>query len=392
MRRSTIVAVMLALLGVALAVAGIAMSVASGASTDPVSDVLYGLNPVVAAIVAVPIIIRRPRNPIGWLMLAIGLNIAVESAASAYSAAAFAANRAGGLGVAAAWLGQWAWAPPSGELALLLLLFPDGHLPSPRWKIVAYAAVLAPLVVSVLVALQPGPIAGLTNAVDNPLGLEAMRPLGILWTALFPLVPATVLAAAGSLVVRFRRADGVERLQLKWLTFASAIGAVFFVTNDLGLLAPLGAVGQDVGQAGLYGIPVAIGIAVLRHRLYDIDVIINRALVYGVTTAGIAFAFFAGIVVLQALLRPVTSGSELAVAASTLISFALFQPFRRRVRETVDRRFYRSRYDAARTLDAFSMQLRDQVDLDSVRSDLVDAVERTVRPAHASLWLRGTGR
>ena len=131
-----------------------------------------------------------------------------------------------------------------------------------------------------------------------------------------------------------------------------------------------------------------MGIAVLRYRLYDIDVILNRAIVYGATTAGIAAAFFAGIVVLQAVLRPITSGSELAVAASTLVSLALFQPLRRRVQETVDRRFYRSRYDAARTLDAFSARLRDEVALDNVRADLLNAVLETVQPAHASVWIR----
>jgi hypothetical protein len=140
--------------------------------------------------------------------------------------------------------------------------------------------------------------------------------------------------------------------------------------------------------AAFMTMPVAIGIAILRYRLYDIDVLINRALVYGTTSAGIAIAFFAGIVVLQALLRPVTSGSEVAVAISTLASVVLFQPLRSRVQSAVDRRFYRSRYDAARTLDAFSVRLRDEVDLDAVRADLVRAVHETVQPAHASVWLR----
>jgi len=138
----------------------------------------------------------------------------------------------------------------------------------------------------------------------------------------------------------------------------------------------------------LLSVPIAVGIAILRYRLYDINVLINRALVYGATTAGIALAFFAGIVVLQAVLRPLTSGSELAVAASTLVSFALFQPLRRGSQSAVDRRFYRSRYDAARTLDAFSVRLRDEVDLDSVRGGLLDAVRDTVHPVHASVWLR----
>jgi len=139
-------------------------------------------------------------------------------------------------------------------------------------------------------------------------------------------------------------------------------------------------------------IPVCMAVAIVRHRLFDIDVLINRALVYGATTAGIAVAFFAGIVVLQALLRPITSGSEFAVAASTLTSVALFQPLRARVQRAVDRRFYRSRYDAARTLDAFSVRLRDEVDLDAVRGELVAAVRDTVQPAHASVWLREASR
>jgi hypothetical protein len=146
--------------------------------------------------------------------------------------------------------------------------------------------------------------------------------------------------------------------------------------------------GQVVMVTGLMTMPVAIGVAITRYRLYDIDILINRALVYGATTAAIAAAFFGGIILLQALLSPITAGSEVAVAVSTLASLALFQPLRRRVQDAVDRRFYRSRYDAARTLDAFSVRLRDEVDLDAVRGELVAAVRETVKPAHASVWLR----
>jgi hypothetical protein len=178
----------------------------------------------------------------------------------------------------------------------------------------------------------------------------------------------------------------MERQQLKWVASSAALCAIAFGDLVLGNSAK---VSQVLMVAAFMTMPAAIGIAITRYRLYDIDILINRALVYGATTAGIAFAFFAGIVVLQALLRPITTGSEVAVAASTLGSFALFQPLRGRIQRTVDRRFYRSRYDAVRTLDDFSVRLRDEVDLDAVRAELVAAVRDTVQPAHASVWLRG---
>ena len=326
---------------------------------------------------------RRPRHPIGWIYCASGLLIAVSGTTTAW--AQYGAAVPGVLPLAGidfdAISGFTFFAGFALPVTYGLLLFPDGRLPSSRWRVVAYEIALAYAVV------MGGN--GLSAA-----GVEAGDAVALL--GLGGLILG-MLASIAALVRRWQRARAVEREQLKWVGAAAAAMALMLlglilretVGSALGLV-PKADDGVDfiLFNLALCFIPVAVGIAVLRHRLYDIDVIINRALVYGVTTAGIAFAFFAGIVVLQALLRPVTSGSELAVAASTLISFALFQPFRRRVRETVDRRFYRSRYDAARTLDAFSMQLRDQVDLDSVRSDLVDAVERTVRPAHASLWLR----
>jgi len=194
-----------------------------------------------------------------------------------------------------------------------------------------------------------------------------------------------VLASGAELVVRFRRAHGVERQQLKWVASSGMFCALAF-----GVMVASGTpkASQVLMVAAFTSMPIAIGIAITRYRLYDIDVLINRALVYGSTTASIALAFFAGIVVLQALLRPLTSGSEVAVAVSTLISVALFQPLRQRVQDAVDGRFYRSRYDAARTLDTFSIRLRDQVALDAVRGDLLEAVRETVQPAHAALWLR----
>jgi hypothetical protein len=158
-----------------------------------------------------------------------------------------------------------------------------------------------------------------------------------------------------------------------------------------GVMLPLGLIRTFVEILTVFGLgllPVAMGIAITRYHLYDIDALINRTVVYGATSAAIALTFFAGLVVLQTVLRPLTSGSELAIAASTLVSFALFQPVRRRLQSAVDRRFDRSRYDAARTLDAFTVRLRDEVDLDAVRADLISVIYKTVRPAHASVWLR----
>jgi hypothetical protein len=187
-------------------------------------------------------------------------------------------------------------------------------------------------------------------------------------------------------VARFRAARGIERQQMKMLAFGGFILALGAFTG--GGLQEQGKVGQLFFIASLQVVPVAVAVAVLRYRLYDIDVLINRALVYGATTAAIAIAFFAGIVILQTALRPITGGSELAVAASTLACFALFQPIRRRMQSAVDRRFYRSRYDGARALDRFSAELAGEVDLAAVRGSLIDAVGETVQPTHASVWLR----
>src|SRR6266576_890154 len=227
--------------------------------------------------------------------------------------------------------------------------------------------------------------------VPNPLGLDWIPADVNDGRTGGPQLAAGTLVAFAQLVSRYRRAGPAEREQIKWLTLpvVALILALLSTiqTIVLGVLPDEGGVNGVVISA-LYALvffllPISMGIAILRYRLYDIDVLINRALVYGATTAGIAIAFFAGIVIIQAILRPITSGSELAVAASTLLCFALFQPLRRRVQGAVDRRFYRSRYDASRTLDEFSVRLRDQVALDAVRGDLLDAVRDTVQPTHA---------
>ena len=192
-----------------------------------------------------------------------------------------------------------------------------------------------------------------------------------------------VVFSMTSLALRYRRAGLGERQQIKWIAYVAGVHAVAFAVFAMLLnLSP--ALVVLVASA----IPIATGIAILRHRLYDIDLLIRRTVTYAATSAAIALTFFAGILALQSLLRPLTAGSDVAVTASTLVSFALFQPIRRRIQDAVNRRFDRARYDAARTLDAFANRLRDEVDIDMLRADLLGAVERTMAPTHASLWLR----
>jgi len=339
----------------------------------------------VGAIVA----LRRPANAIGWLLLGAGFVAALGAFGLEYGVYAIV-GRAIALpgGVFGAWLGSWIWVLyVAGILPFVLLRFPDGRLLSTRWRPAGWAAIVSVLVTTAFMAFKPGPLQEATYT-DNPFTplpsslIDALGPIGV--GSILPVLGG----ASWSLVLRFRRSTGIEREQIKWLAFSavplSAAGLASAVLPDK--------LGQVLFVFLLLSVPVAVGIAVLRYRLYDIDVLINRTLVYGTTTAAIGVAFFAGIVVLQAILRPLTSGSELAVAASTLVCFALFQPLRRRVQSAVDLRFYRSRYDAGRTLDAFSVRLRDEVDLDAVRADLIDAVRDTVQPAHASVWLREQAR
>jgi hypothetical protein len=202
------------------------------------------------------------------------------------------------------------------------------------------------------------------------------------------------LIPVAAVLARFRTAGENERQQLKWFAYASLIAMLFFLVSlTLSLFPNFPELAAVMAVVVMDLIPISVAIAILRFRLYDIDLLIERTLVYGVTTGAIALTFFAGVVVLPALVRPLlVGGSDVAVAVSTLVCFALFQPLRSRVQDAVDRRFYRSRYDAARTVDAFSMRLRDEVDLDAVRDELLDAVGITLSPIHASVWLRETPR
>jgi hypothetical protein len=347
--------------------------------------------PLVGALIAS----RRPENPIGWICLAAGLfwmSIVVE--ASIPGSASYP--------VIIDALLQWTWVPPVGLLGIyMILLFPDGKLPSRRWHPFAWFAGAVMVLTSVAVTLSPGPLED-HPGVSNPLGLEGHSIVAQVLARAPVLLPICILASALSLVWRYRHSGGEVRLQIRWVAFAAslvsvayavtAVSGIFFApeasTNEQA--PPLWlALLQDAVLVSYAGVPIAVGFAVLRYRLYDIDLIINRTLVYGSLTVLLASAYVGGVVGLQAIFRGLTGQeSTLAVVASTLAIAALFNPLRRRVQTFVDRRFYRKKYDARKTLETFSGRLRDETDLHTLSSDLVAVVRETMQPAHVSLWVR----
>jgi hypothetical protein len=339
------------------------------------------------------IITRRAGNRIGWLCWAIGFTFIFSFFGSPDVWATLAANEHRSstwallpLLANIAWLGTLL-----GLLPFLVLLFPTGRLLSRRWRPVAWALGLVIGLYLTARLLTPGPIdPRLAGNPQNPLGVESTEGLlQLVQTLTGVAAPILILAVLASVVVRFRRARGEERQQLKWFTVA--------VAAELVLTPGVGAVAEQVAPVlgelvvfpvSLSLIPIAIGIAVLRYRLYDIDRIINRTLVYGLLTVLLGAIYTAGVFGLGQLLNPVAGESALAVAASTLAVAALFQPLRRRIQAIVDRRFNRRRYDAAKTIEAFSARLRDQLDLDTLTSELLAIVDQTTEPTRASLWLR----
>jgi hypothetical protein len=345
---------------------------------------------------------RLPRNPIGWLLLITGLGFAGSFIADNLATRALLAGSDYPGGIWAAWISRWIWAIWFTPLPLILLLLPNGRLLSPKWRPIPVAIVALTGFQAFVDAFRPSGLdPGEPVRFANPLALEWVASISDLANALGPLVGVALFVAAAAVIVRVRRARGVERQQLKWFGYAGGLVSltVSVLLATEALRPTVGASLDDLGAfawitffLSLNAIPIAAAIAVLRYRLYDIDLLIKRTLVYAATSAALAVAFFTGIVALQPALHSLTSGDELAVAASTLVAFALFQPIRRRLQDAVDRRFDRSRYDAARTLDAFADRLREEVDLDALRGELLGAVGSTMAPAHASLWLRERAR
>jgi hypothetical protein len=349
------------------------------------ASVIFPLGLMVSAMVGGLIASRRPENPVGWFFLGSAGCFAITEVAAEY--ATYGLPGAWMM----AWLLSWLWVP-----ALILLLcfvplyFPDGRLVSPRWRWVVGLALFFSVTIAVFSALSPGEIQ--EEGIANPLGIEALRPVfELLEIPMLALYFTLLFASAASLVVRFRRSGSVERQQIKWLAFAALAIPVWFLTNS-----PIEAVSRtlfDIMDALIFSalIPVAAGVAILRYRLYDIDVVINRTLVYGSLTALLVAIYLGGVAATQAIFRTLTDQQQqpqLAIVVSTLIIAALFNPLRRRIQTLIDRRFYRSKYDARKTLEAFSATLRDETDLLALGDDLVGVVRETMQPAHVSLWLR----
>jgi hypothetical protein len=343
--------------------------------------------------------LRVPGNRIGALLVAIGF----WAAAIAFSAeyAVYGLTVAPGsvpFALAASWLATWVWVPFAGlSTTFLVLVFPDGRLLSPRWRPVAWLAAVAIAVTSAAMALLPGPINNVPT-LDNPLGVspsavpvvQAMASLG------FVLLAIAVVLSAVSLVLRVRRSTGVARQQLKWFATAAVFAgltlagpATLFnlaITGDPS--APTVKAFEILTMVALLTVPIAVGIAVLRYRLYEIDRLISRTISWAIVTGLLVASFVVLILALSSILEPLTGGSTLAVTGSTLVTAALFAPLRNRVQRAVDRRFDRSRYDGERLLAAFGVRRRNQVDLVMISDDVLATVDAAVRPAHAGLWLR----
>jgi hypothetical protein len=333
---------------------------------------------------------RRPHNRYGWLWLAVGLAMAVGAVTAAYGAVALASGPAGLPGRAvAAWLGGLAFTAFLSLFAFVFLLFPNGRLPSSRWRLWAWAIIVIGAVMLITVAFVPGTAA---EGVANPFGIGGWLG-GVLDGVVDPGIGVLTLAIAVSglsMLLRFRRARGVERQQLKWFAFAAALLAAFLIsqTPPLGLqtFGLLDLLLETLTVAGVYA---GIGIAVLRYRLYDIDRLANRTLVYGLLTALLAGVYTGAVLVMGQVFGGVgRDPPSWAVAGATLAVAALFQPARRRIQAVVDRRFNRRKYDAAKTVEAFSARLRDELDLDALSAELLAVAHETVQPTSASLWLR----
>jgi hypothetical protein len=337
---------------------------------------------------------RLPANPVGWTFLAMGVGMAVALTTSVY--AELGTDTAHGplpADHAMAWVSNWLFLPIIyGGPLYLLLVFPTGRFLTRRWRRVG--VVLASLVALATFALafRPGEIESLE--IENPLALhgslgEAVEVLEDITTML--ALPGFATAVVG-LVVRLRRSRGVERQQLKWFTYAAAfVGAGF-----AGSVVVPGGWPADVlflvGLLSLAALPLAAGAAILRYRLYDIDVVIRRTVVYAALTATLLASYLGLVLLLQLALGPLTEDNALAIAGSTLAVAALFRPARERIQSAVDRRFYRRRYDAARTLEGFGARVRDQVELEALGAELRGVVAETMQPAHVSLWLREAPR
>ena len=353
-----------------------------------VQDWIFVGGMVSTAIVGGLVASRRPGNPVGWFFVVSAASLALQALTSEYAQYGLITDPGSVPAARAlAWPQTWLWVP--GIVLLLIFLplyFPNGRLLSRHWRWVVWLAVVLCVLAAVNTALLKKE-ADVNTSIANPLAIEVpASAFSLFETMLEGLLTAVAVVSAMSLVVRFLRSRGVERQQMKWLAYAAALMPVLII---LGYLTPF----VDLVTELVFAvIPVAVSVAVLRYRLYDIDVIINRTLVYGSLTALLALVYFGGVAMTQTVFGALTTGREdlpqLAIVVSTLVIAALFNPLRRRIQAFIDRRFYRRKYDAAKTLEAFSARLRDETDLERLGEDLVGVVTETMQPSHVSVLMR----
>ncbi len=378
--------------GCVVAIAGALLIPANTTYSDWVITLLFSIFAATYVAVGAVVSARRPANPLGWLMLGIGAVSSVAGLLGAYAGYALLARPDLPLGLTAAWVTSWCYWPVLSGIVLMVLIFPEGNAGGGIRAWAARACIVATVAASAATALTPGPMDGF-GSVRNPFAVDDLgTELRIVTTVATMCIAGTFLVALASIFLRRRRAVGQERGQLSWLAYATvlmvlaqALSVPAFGLDDT-LVALLAIV------VAITAFPAAVAIAILRYRLYDIDRLISRTLVYGTLTATLVVTYLVSVLLFGVVLEPLAGGSDLAVAASTLAVAALFRPVRAHIQAVVDRRFYRSRYDAARTIEEFAGRLRQEVDLDAVSADLGAVVHDTMQPAHVSLWLRETTR
>ncbi|MBA4170179.1 MAG: hypothetical protein H0X68_07215 [Chloroflexi bacterium] len=330
---------------------------------------------------------QRPENPIGWIFLAIGLLMVGSVFAAEYAGRVLHVGWVLPAYELVAWTGDWTWFVATGlALTFAVLLFPDGRLPGTRWRPVAWFAAFAIVGTMMAQAVGPGDLDGYEGAIANPFGLDGRLSdaTDAIAAGGFVAILVAGLLSVASLVVRFRRARGVERQQIKGLLYPVCL---FLVAQTAALVVQIDAVWL-LALAGLAAIPVGAGVAILRYRLFDIDVVINRTLVYASLSVVLGMLYVGLVLALQVLLSPFTANNAPAVAISTLAVAGAFGPARRSLQSVVDRRFYRARYDAGRTIEGFAASLRDEVDIRALTAHLRTAAQRTLQPTSTSVWLR----
>ncbi len=386
---------------VVLILGGIYLSILNRDVPGAAGIVVYAiLDLVLLGFVALGILVvhRRPGNPVGWIISGVGVTAVASGFLESYGVyALFTEPGRFSGGATAAWLSTLIFIPVLfAAPAMLFLLFPNGNLPGRRWRVVFWLVILTTCSTMAGAGLNPVLNDAPFKGVANPLGVDAPRALfETLSNIGWPGMTASFLVAAFAMILRLRRSRGVERQQLKWIAAAATVLPLASAAGVFSYYLGYETVGGLLATFSFVPILFAAGYAVLRYRLYDIDILINRTLVYGSLSATLVALYFGSVAITQAIIQALTGREDLpqlAIVASTLVIAALFNPLRRYIQSFIDRRFYRNKYDARKTLEAFSAKLRDETDLGALSNDLVGVVRETMQPSHVSLWLRTPDR